>query len=118
MTMQRKNYSADFKAKVAIAAIKGDKTINELASFFAVHPNQVMTWKKQALAIIPDAFSSRLLEGTRGREFESSALSGNRPTESRTRLAQKKSWTAPVEQKRLMVEAQNQQIASAANVSC
>ena len=60
MTMQRKNYSADFKAKVAIAAIKGDKTINEVASFFSVHPNQVMTWKKQALSSIPDAFSSRL----------------------------------------------------------
>lgn len=61
MTMQRKNYSADFKAKVAVAAIKGDKTINEVASFFCVHPNQVMTWKKQALSIIPDAFSSRLV---------------------------------------------------------
>lgn len=60
MTRQRNNYSADFKAKVAIAAIKGDKTINELAAFFSVHPNQVMTWKKQALATIPDAFSSRL----------------------------------------------------------
>lgn len=60
MTRQRNNYSADFKAKVAIAAIKGDKTINELATFFSVHPNQVMTWKKQALATIPDAFSSRI----------------------------------------------------------
>ena len=57
---QRNNYSADFKAKVAIAAIKGDKTVNEIASTFSVHPNQVMTWKKQALGIIPDAFSSRL----------------------------------------------------------
>lgn len=60
MTKQRNNYSADFKAKVAIAAIKGDKTINEVASFFGVHPNQVLTWKKQALSIIPDAFASRL----------------------------------------------------------
>jgi transposase-like protein len=61
MTKQRKNYSADFKAKVAIAAIKGDETVNEIASTFEVHPNQVMTWKKQALSIIPDAFSSRQL---------------------------------------------------------
>ena len=59
MTKQRKNYSADFKAKVAIAAIKGDKTVNELASAYGVHPNQVTTWKKQALSVIPDAFSSR-----------------------------------------------------------
>jgi putative transposase len=60
MIKQRKNYSADFKAKVAIAAIKGDKTVNEIASTFSVHPNQVTTWKKQALDSIPDAFSSRL----------------------------------------------------------
>jgi transposase-like protein len=59
MTKQRKNYSADFKAKVAIAAIKGDKTVNEIASTYGVHPNQVMTWKKQALGSIPDGFSSR-----------------------------------------------------------
>jgi len=61
MTKQRKNYSAEFKAKVAIAAIKGDKTVNEIASTYEVHPNQVTTWKKQALSIIPDAFSSRQL---------------------------------------------------------
>ena len=59
MIKQRKHYSADFKAKVAIAAIKGDKTINEIASAYGVHPHQVTTWKKQALGIIPDAFSSR-----------------------------------------------------------
>ena len=57
---QRKNYSADFKARVAIAAIKGDKTVNEIASIYCVHPNQVSTSKKQALSIIPNAFSSRL----------------------------------------------------------
>jgi transposase-like protein len=61
MTKQRNNYCADFKAKVAIAAIKGHKTVNEIASIYAVHPNQVTTWKKQALSIIPDAFSSRQL---------------------------------------------------------
>ena len=59
MTKQRKNYSADFKAKVAIAAIKGDKTVNEIASTYGVHPNQVSTWKKQALGVIPNAFSSQ-----------------------------------------------------------
>ena len=60
MIKQRKNYRADFKAKVAIAAIKGDKTVNEIASTYGVHPNQVTAWKKQALGIIPDAFSARL----------------------------------------------------------
>lgn len=59
MSMQRKNYSADFKAKVAIAAIKGQHTINEIASQYGVHPNQVMGWKKQAVEAIPDSFSTR-----------------------------------------------------------
>ncbi len=49
MSQQRKIRSADFKAKVALAAIKGQHTINEIASSFSVHPNQVMAWKKQAL---------------------------------------------------------------------
>lgn len=57
--MQRNNYSAEFKTKVALAAIKGEKTINEIASFYSVHPNQVMSWKKQAVEAIPDAFSSK-----------------------------------------------------------
>lgn len=59
MSTQRKVYNADFKAKVAIAAIKGQHTVNEIASQYGVHPNQVMTWKKQALATIPDSFSTR-----------------------------------------------------------
>ena len=59
MSQQRKIYNADFKAKVALAAIKGQQTINEIASTFGVHPNQVMTWKKHALAAIPDSFAAR-----------------------------------------------------------
>lgn len=59
MSKQRKMYSTDFKAKVAIAAIEGQQTVNEIASQHGVHPNQVMTWKKQALAAIPDSFSAR-----------------------------------------------------------
>ena len=58
MPQQRKSYSAEFKSKVAIAAIKGQQTVNEIASFYQVHPNQVIQWKKQALESIPDAFSS------------------------------------------------------------
>ena len=59
MSQQRKIYSADFKAKVALAAIKGQQTINEMASSFSLHPNQVMTWKKQAVEAIPDSFAAR-----------------------------------------------------------
>ncbi len=68
MSKQRKIYSADFKAKVALAAIKGQQTINEIASSFSVHPNQVMQWKKQALEAIPDLFSARRARDARSDE--------------------------------------------------
>ena len=59
MSQQRKLYSADFKAKVALAAIKGQHTINELAATYGVHPNQVTQWKRHALEAIPDSFAVR-----------------------------------------------------------
>ncbi len=58
MSQQRKIYSADFKAKVALAAIKGQQTINEIATTYSIHPNQVAQWKKQALEAIPESFSA------------------------------------------------------------
>lgn len=59
MTTQRKQYSAEFKAKVALEAIKGNKTINEIASHYEVHPNQITQWKKQVLDEVPQIFSNR-----------------------------------------------------------
>jgi putative transposase len=58
MKDKRRNHSAAFKAKVALAAIKGDKTISELASQYQVHPTQIAQWKKQLLESLPDIFSN------------------------------------------------------------
>ena len=59
MKKQRKTYTSDLKVKVALAAIKGLQTTNQIATLYGVHPNQVTQWKKQALEALPEAFSSR-----------------------------------------------------------
>lgn len=54
--MKRKTFPSEFKAKVAIAALKGQQTTNEIAQEFGVHPTQVNTWKKQLLESSSDVF--------------------------------------------------------------
>ena len=49
MAKQRKKHTAAFKAQVALAAVKGDKTVNELASHYEVHPTLIHGWKKQLI---------------------------------------------------------------------
>jgi transposase-like protein len=64
---QHRHFGKEFKAKVAIEAIKGEKTINEIASIYEVHPGQVVKWKKLALEKLPEAMADG-----RGKEARSS----------------------------------------------
>ena len=57
MENKRRKFSGSFKAKVALAAVKGDQTMAELASQFGVHPNQITKWKRKLLDGLPDIFS-------------------------------------------------------------
>jgi transposase-like protein len=52
----RTHYSAEFKAKVALAAITGLKTLSELASEYKVHPSQINRWKQELIESAPDLF--------------------------------------------------------------
>lgn len=54
---KRRNFSAEFKAKVALEALVGDKTLAELAKKHDVHPNMISTWKRQAEEKMPELFA-------------------------------------------------------------
>ena len=57
MSKNRRNYSPQFKAKVALAALKGDKTLAELSAEFDVHPNQITQWEQQLLDNASELFT-------------------------------------------------------------
>lgn len=59
MKKGRRNHSAEFKARVALEAVRGESTIAELAARFEVHPNQITLWKKQVMSELPGLFSKK-----------------------------------------------------------
>jgi transposase len=66
----RKRYDVNFKARVALEAIRGEKTLAQLASEYGVHPNQISKWKRQVLDELPNIFSGRYeKKETQGKEL-------------------------------------------------
>ncbi len=66
----RRRFTADFKAKVALEALRGDKTIQAIATRHKVHPNQVGAWKRQAMDGLCAVFSNGADKANRDREAE------------------------------------------------
>ena len=58
MSRKRRNHSPEFKAKVGLAAIKGDRTVSELSSQYGIHANQIQKWKKLVLERCFEVFTS------------------------------------------------------------
>lgn len=73
MTTTRKTYSAQFKARVAIEALRGEKTLSQLGSKFKVHPIQIAKWRKLALEQMPELFVDGRRRAANG-EVETTAL--------------------------------------------
>lgn len=59
MIGMRKTYDAVFKAKIALEAVKGEKTIAQLASEFSIHPNQIRQWRAHLVGVLPEMFSNQ-----------------------------------------------------------
>src|SRR5215510_7701113 len=74
MAGKRKQHTPAFKARVALAALKGDRTVNELASQYGVHPTLIHGWKKQLLAGADVVFSNGTKAATADAEAEKAEL--------------------------------------------
>ena len=74
MTTTRKQHSPQFKARVAVEAIRGEKTLSQLGSQFKVHPIQIAKWRKSALEQLPELFVDGRTGKGRNGEAESNAL--------------------------------------------
>ena len=71
---QRKRHTAAFKAKVATEAIRGEKTANELAGGYQVHPTQIAAWKKRALDGLTEIFADGRRKARQNGEAEAAKL--------------------------------------------
>jgi transposase-like protein len=59
MAGRRRKFSAEFKSRIALESIKGEKTLAQLATEFEVHPNQITQWKRQLVESLPEVFGKR-----------------------------------------------------------
>lgn len=70
----RRRFTAEFKAKVALEAIRGERTISELATKHQLHPNQITQWRRQAIENLAKAFDDKASDAQVGRGAEVTKL--------------------------------------------
>jgi transposase-like protein len=104
VSRSRRNHTATFKAKVAIAAIKGDQAIAELAKRFDVHPNSIVQWKSQLLERAVEAF------GGEGPKASGPDRSHRQPTRLR-RLRSRRNHLSRVGERRASCDARHPGVA-------
>ena len=74
MKNNRKIYDGNFKARVVLEVIRGQKTISEIASEYGVHPNQIINWKKKTIEKLPEILSNSNGKNRKNRKNSSSDL--------------------------------------------
>jgi putative transposase len=110
MTTTRKQYSPKFKARVAVEAIRGERTLSQLGSQFKVHPIQIAKWRKAALEQLPELFVDGRMRKGRNEDADSDPL-----YEEIGRLKMELDWlkkksACSIEDRRPLVERDNPEI--------
>ena len=105
MSGKRRTFTAAFKAKVALEAIKGQRTVSEIAQQYQVHPNQVSTWKRQAIEHLSATFE----DGRRRREAADEEALRDQLYQQIGKLKVELDWVkkeraSPVEEKRRWIQ--------------
>lgn len=74
MKTERKRYNGEFKARLALEVVKGQRTLNEIASEYGIHPNLLMQWKKQLLDSLPGVFADKRCKAEKEQEAHEAQL--------------------------------------------
>ena len=111
--MQRKRYSSEEKTRVALEAIRGQKTLNELAAEYGVHPSQISQGKKQALDAHPQGLLRRACPSREiRRRVGGCVIPRDGSAQGRAGWAKQKS-ASPLEEKRALIEPAHPEISIA-----
>ncbi|HBN61150.1 MAG TPA: hypothetical protein DD442_14085 [Halomonas sp.] len=110
MSKKRKQYSASFKSKVALAALKGDQTTSEIAARFQIHPTMVSTWKRELLENASDLFEGKRKAGKQSDEPSTDELYRDRSTDGGTRFFVAQARSISRQQRLAMIERGHPQV--------